>query len=617
MAISMAIGSFIVGFTYSWKLSLVLCSILPVLLIAAYGMIQAMRTSSVRNREAYEKAGGIAEECLKNIKTVSSFANYNYEIDRFTERLDESYQAGIKGGFKSGITMGFLYFLIFASYTLAIWFGSRLISQKEYNSNTQKTFAAGDVLTVLFTIVFGAFSLGQAAPNMKAITEAMNASYEFFELMKRTPQIKSSPTDIKPDKEAISGKVSFENVVFAYPSKPNKVVLKSLNMTFEQGKVTAIVGTSGSGKSTIASLVERLYEIDETKGGKILLDNFDTSKIDVNYLRSLIGYVPQEPVLLNTTIRDNIIFGRENVTDEQVWAACKKAMADEFILTKEDGIDHIVGLKGSKLSGGQKQRVAIARAVLAQPKILILDEATSALDNKYEKEVQMSLNKVSRGVTTIVIAHRLSTIINADKIVVLQNGIIVEEGNHKSLMEMNNHYANLVRSQVGTMEYNPDIIEGEVAPNKNLETGLITTNVAFSNLKSTNREEGKDGLLAVDRNDPNYIPRAKLQRKNSLDELEEQIQSDRQKKLDFEKSADEQKSKLWPILKEECGVIFWAAIFASVVGAVWPVYGILLADSIDALSNQDLNKVSTDGFMLSMYFLILAGAAGISTFFQK
>ncbi len=607
----MTLGSFVVGFTYSWKLSLVLCAFLPVILIGGTLMIQIIRSSSVRNREAYEKAGGIAEECLKNIKTVASFGNFEYEIDRFSNQLVKSYEAGISGGLKSGFTMGFLFFSVFASYTLAVWFGSRLIAEKDINGNTGKPFQAGDVLTVLFTIVFGAFSLGQAAPNIKAISEAMNASYEFFELMKRPVKIKRSSEDLKPEKEKILGRVRFENVEFAYPTAKDKIILKGLNLVFDEGKVTAIVGHSGSGKSTIAGLVERLYELDDNKG-KVYLDNWDTSKIDINYLRSLIGYVPQEPVLLNTSIRDNIIFGRENISDEQVWEACKKAMADEFI-TEEEGLDRIVGMKGSKLSGGQKQRVAIARAILTSPKILILDEATSALDNRFEKEVQMSLNHVSRGLTTIVIAHRLSTIINADKIVALKDGIIVEEGTHKSLIDKNGYYADLVKSQVGTMEYNPDLLEvntdaASTVINPKLEPEVSPT---FRKVKV---EEYKE--LLEKKNFP--VPKSKLKRKNSLEELEEQIAAEKQKKLELEKGADQKKNRLLPLLKEKTCTIIGAAFFASIAGSVWPVYGILLADSIAALSNVlNMEKLKEDGFMLAMYFLILAGAAGISMFFQK
>jgi ATP-binding cassette, subfamily B (MDR/TAP), member 1 len=601
MAFSLTIASFIVGFTYSWKLSLVLVSVLPFIIIGGYFMIVALRTASVKNRQAYEKAGGIAEEIIYHIKTVASFANFENEIKRYDEKLQDSLRAGIGGGLNSGITMGFLYLIVFASYALAVWFGSKLIYEKEYNSNTRKPFAAGDVITILFTIVFGAYSLGQAAPNIKAISEAMNAAHDFFELLKRIPKIKNGSE--KPAKESLTGKISFNDVSFAYPAKKDKLVIDKLNLTMEPNNVTAIVGPSGSGKSTIVNLIERLYEV---TSGIIEMDDTDLSNFEVNYLRSLIGYVPQEPVLFNTSIRDNIIFGRENITDDQVWAACKKAYADEFISKMDEGLDYIVGIKGSKLSGGQKQRIAIARAILTQPKILLLDEATSALDNRSEKEVQRALKKVSRGVTTIVIAHRLSTVMHADKIVVLKDGKIFEVGTHKSLLAENGIYAGLVRSQVGSADYNEELVE-EIECEDN---GLIIGEENIINTETVPNEEKN----MIDVND---IPKSKISRKNSLEDLEEKIQADKKRKADFEKLADIKKKKLWPILSEFKGIIFCGALAAAGIGAVWPAFGILLADSVDSLSKINPEDVKQEGFLLAMYFLALAGGAAISTFFQK
>jgi ABC-type multidrug transport system fused ATPase/permease subunit len=268
MAFSMAIASFIVGFTYSWKLSLVLLSVLPFLIFGACLMIITIRTYSIKNRKAYEEAGGIAEEVIYQIKTVASFANYDYEIGRFNQKLELSLISGLNGALKFGITIGIIFFLIFGSYTLAIWYGSTLIYKQEINSNTGKPFAAGDILTVLFTIVFGALSLAQAAPNIKAVTEAMNAAYDFFELKKRVPLIRDNGKE-KPDKITIEGKIDFINVTFSYPSMPNKTILDCINLSIEPGKITAIVGPSGSGKSTIVNLIERLYEI---KKGQIISD---------------------------------------------------------------------------------------------------------------------------------------------------------------------------------------------------------------------------------------------------------------------------------------------------------------------------------------------------------
>jgi ATP-binding cassette subfamily B (MDR/TAP) protein 1 len=588
MAICMSVSSFVVGFTYSWKLSLILLSVLPILLFCAFLLIQSIRTSDLRKFKAFEKAGGIAEEVLKNIKTVASFANFDYERKRFETKLEESYKSGIRGGMITALSVGFLFFTIFASYSLAIWFGSKLITEGDLNPSTNLPFSAGDVLTVLFTVVFGAMSLGQAAPNLKALSEAMSAAYDFFELMKRVPQIISQSGGSSPDKNSLKGRVEFHDVEFKYPSEIDEFVFKGLNIEIEENKITALVGPSGSGKTTIANLIERLYEI---SGGKILFDSYDITNLDLNYLRSLIGYVPQEPVLFNTSIRENIIFGRENVTDEMVWEACKQAMADEFIAMKEEGLDYIVGIKGSKLSGGQKQRIAIARAILTKPKILILDEATSALDNKSEKEVQLSLNKVMNGVTTVVIAHRLSTVMNADKIIVLKNGSVVNQGKHRELLDSCEVYNYLVKNQMGKTDLNDE------------DTNLILLKGKSDNLDLDNVEK--------------EIPRARTQRKSSFQELEERILEEKNKKIQFEKSAANNRSRIIPILCQIKCVIIFAVFFTMIAGAVWPIYGVILADSISQLSNPDKSIVSEDGVKLAIYFLILAASAGVSSFFQK
>jgi ATP-binding cassette subfamily B (MDR/TAP) protein 1 len=612
MAISMTIVSLVIGFIYSWKLSLVLCSVLPLLLFTTYLMFHGLRISSARNQEAFQKAGGIAEECLKNIKTVTSFANYDYEINRFSTHLEESYKAGVQGAFKAAINNGLLFFIIFGSYTLAIWYGSFLISNREQNGNTGKTFQAGDVMCVLFTVIFGAFALGQASPNIKAIFEAINAAHDFFELMERCPNIRNSLNDEKPTSEKIMGVVKFEKVIFAYPSKPDKIILDNLDLTFEQGKVTAIVGESGCGKSTIAALVERLYEL-EDKNGKIFLDCWDISSIELFHLRSLIGYVPQEPVLLNTTIRDNIKFGRDNINEEQIWEACRKSMADQFILKRQEGLDYIVGMRGSKLSGGEKQRIAIARAILSNPKILILDEATSALDNKNEKEVQLSLNRVSQGITTIVIAHRLSTIINSDKIVVLQKGKIVEEGTHKFLLEKNGHYTRLVKSQIGITELENET-EQTINTKNTINNDFIT--ITQPDILTTERKDtyGDEHAHIFNRKENVSIS---LRRRNSIEELEEQVNIEKRKKVELEKIANEKSNRIWPILKRQIFLIISAAISASFAGAIWPVYGILQADSIDALSKPLMKEVKEEGFLLAMYFLCLAAVSGVAYFLQE
>ena len=346
---------------------------------------------------------------------------------------------------------------IYFGFGITLIYARKLISNQEKNSNTGKPFSAGDVIKVLFAVIGAIFAIGGISPNIQIIKESCIAASDYFTLKERKPKIFLSEKNIKPDKNLIQGKIEFKNIKFIYPSDKNqKPILNNLNLTFEPGKKVALVGESGCGKSTTVNLIERLYEPIE---GQILLDGIDIRDYNLEYLRSLMGYVQQEPVLFNKSIKENLIFGREEEiqrlgdTQELINEACEEAYIKHFIESNPDKYDYIVGVKGSKLSGGQKQRVAIARAILTRPKILILDEATSALDNQSEKEVQRALDNISqKNVTTIIIAHRLSTIKNADLIYALKDGKIFEKGTHKELLEKNEYYAGLVKSQLSEEE---------------------------------------------------------------------------------------------------------------------------------------------------------------------
>jgi ABC-type multidrug transport system fused ATPase/permease subunit len=272
------------------------------------------------------------------------------------------------------------------------------------------------------------------------VQEACISFAEYYKLYKRKRRIDMSIPIERPLLSEIKGKIEFKGVSFYYPSNPNKIkILDKLDLLFEAGKKIALVGDSGCGKSTIANLIERFYDVNE---GQILIDGINIKDYDIAYLRSCIGYVQQEPVLFNKSIRENIIFGREEHLkyiadiDHLLQKVSKEVYIDEFIDTLPGKYNYNVGVKGGNLSGGQKQRIAIARAILMSPKILILDEATSSLDNKSEREVQRALDNISnKNVTTLIIAHRLSTIKNADIIYVMKNGKIIEKGNHQELLK--------------------------------------------------------------------------------------------------------------------------------------------------------------------------------------
>ena len=456
-AISQIICGIIIAFYKSWKLTLVMLAISPTIFACVIALVCLIRKPVIGSRKTYEKAGGAAEEMLYNIKTIASFSNFEFEIDRFNRMINIVHYFDRKKAFILGATIGGALFFIYVTFFVSTMYSRKLIGEDVWNDNSDKPFTLGDTVTVVFSTLVAILSVGFTAPNLKIIQESAIASSDYFTLYEREPQMDFSQSIERPPRDQVLGKIEFKNVNFYYPSDPNKkMILKNLNITIEPGKKVALVGESGCGKSTTVNLIERLYE---TTSGEVLIDGIDIKRYDLPYLRSLIGYVQQEPVLFNKPIRDNVIFGRDELVrelgdpDTLVQNAIEESYASEFINETKEGLNYVVGIKGGKLSGGQKQRVAIARAIICEPKILILDEATSALDNKSEKEVQRALDHISeRNVTTVIIAHRLSTIKNADLIYAIRDGEVLEVGTHKELLEKGGYYYGLVKAQVGQDE---------------------------------------------------------------------------------------------------------------------------------------------------------------------
>uniref|UniRef100_A0A2K5CHL1 Phosphatidylcholine translocator ABCB4 n=1 Tax=Aotus nancymaae TaxID=37293 RepID=A0A2K5CHL1_AOTNA len=431
---------FIVGFTRGWKLTLVILAISPVLGLSA--AIWAKILSSFTDKEllAYAKAGAVAEEVLAAIRTVIAFGGQKKELERYNKNLEEAKRIGIKKAITANISIGAAFLLIYASYALAFWYGTTLVLSEEYT--------IGQVLTVFFAVLIGAFGVGQTSPSIEAFANARGAAYEIFKIIDNKPSIDSySKSGHKPDN--IKGNLEFRNVHFSYPSRKEIKILKGLNLKVQSGQTVALVGNSGCGKSTTVQLIQRLYDPTE---GTVSVDGQDIRTINVRFLREIIGVVSQEPVLFATTIAENIRYGRENVTMDEIEKAVKEANAYDFIMKLPHKFDTLVGERGAQLSGGQKQRIAIARALVRNPKILLLDEATSALDTESEAVVQVALDKARKGRTTIVIAHRLSTVRNADVIAGFDDGVIVEKGNHDELMKEKGIYFKLVTMQTAGNE---------------------------------------------------------------------------------------------------------------------------------------------------------------------
>ena len=437
--IFIATASLIFAFFGSWKLTLVLLCFSPISIIIGIILNKLNVRGNTLVRQTWELAGGIGEEIFYNIKTVASFANFDYELNRFYEKVEISNKIELNVNLKITFLSALFVLITGLIVFVGIIYGRTLV-KKDFNSFRGRDLTGGDVTLTFTNMVSFINALGQVFNNLQYIQLSLAATSDYFNLYERKPQMDLSNSIERPPLSDIKGKIEFNNVNFYYPSDYNKrLILNGMNLNFEAGKKIALIGQSGCGKTTVVNLIERLYDI---TGGEILLDGIDIRKYDLQYLRNLIGYVEQEPVLFNRTIKDNLIFGREQYlkeanedVDQLINKACDEAYVSEFINTLPKGLDYVVGLKGSKLSGGQKQRIAIARAILIKPKILILDEATSALDNKSEKVVQKALDNISKmNITTIIIAHRLSTIKNADIIYALKDGKVYEQGTHEELL---------------------------------------------------------------------------------------------------------------------------------------------------------------------------------------
>jgi len=552
-----SISGFIIAFINSWKLTLVILCIFPLIVLLMFFFLNSIKLGKILSRKKNENVGGIAEEILYNIKTVASFANFEFEIKRYNEMLEEYYNLELKNIYKLGVYIGTMMFLLYSSMFISLLYGRTLI-EKEYNWNKKRNFTGGDVINVSFCTLMGVMSINSMIPNIKSVQEACTSSLDYFNLIERKMPMDFSFSNEKPDISKVKGEIIFKNVEFKYPSNKNKNILNKINLIFESGKKIAIVGESGSGKSTIVNLIERLYEVDS---GEILIDNIDIKKYDIHYLRALIGYVQQEPILFNKSIKENIIFGREKLLknkniDDLIKKVCDDSDSTEFIEKLPGKLNYLVGVKGNKLSGGQKQRIAIARALLLSPKILILDEATSALDKKSEKEVQIALDKIyqNKNITIIIIAHHSSAINYSDIIYKIQNGkgIKIEKG-HKSSNK--------------TFYSKPK-------QNKNENIHELNTSIEILNV-------------------------------NNDDDKQIHSKNGKKKEIKF------QIKRIFLEISNKKFNMILAFISAIIVGGLNPIIGVMLGNSINGINSKYENIRYNKGLKYGLLFLLIAFLQGI------
>ncbi|CAH9092477.1 unnamed protein product [Cuscuta epithymum] len=453
-AISEKVGNFIhylstflaglgVGFVSAWRLALLSVAVIPAIAFAGGLYAYTLTGLTSKSSQSYANAGIIAEQAIAQVRTVYSYVGESKALTSYSDAIQSTLKLGYKAGMAKGLGLGCTYGIACMSWALVFWYAGVFIR----NGDTD----GGKAFTAIFSAIVGGMSLGQSFSNLGAFSKGKAAGYKLMEIIKQKPTILQDPM-CGTYLTRVRGDIEFKDVTFSYPSRSDVIIFRNFSIFFPAGKTVAVVGGSGSGKSTIVSLIERFYDPNE---GEILLDNVNIKALQLSWLRGQIGLVNQEPALFATTILENILYGKPKATMAEVEAATSAANAHTFISFLPNGYNTQVGERGVQLSGGQKQRIAIARAMLKNPRILLLDEATSALDTGSESIVQEALDRLMLGRTTIVVAHRLSTIRNVDFIVVIHQGRVVESGSHEELSgKPGGAYSSLIRLQeaVGTRD---------------------------------------------------------------------------------------------------------------------------------------------------------------------
>lgn len=418
------IGGLVFLIIVSPKLTLLNLAILPLVIVAAVFFGRFIRKLSRETQDRLADSNTIIQETLQGIANVKAFVNEAFEAGRYKKSLSDVVQVAIRGANYRGAFVAFIIFCIFGAIIGVIWYGSILV----YNGE----LSVGDLTTYILYSMFVAGSMGSFPDLYANVQKAVGASERVIELLEENKEAISLQQVDPSQVEVLKGNLAFDRVQFAYPSRQEVTVLKGISFHVDAGEKLAIVGSSGSGKSTIASLILRFYD---PQGGVIKFDGKAAKSFSLTDIRSQIAIVPQDVLLFGGSIRDNIAYGKLSATEEEIMEAAQRANAHEFISGFPEGYQTLVGERGVKLSGGQRQRIAIARALLKDPAILILDEATSSLDSESERLVQEALEELLKNRTSIIIAHRLSTIRQVDKIIVVNDGEVVESGTHEDLMQ--------------------------------------------------------------------------------------------------------------------------------------------------------------------------------------
>uniref|UniRef100_A0ACD5U0Z4 Uncharacterized protein n=1 Tax=Avena sativa TaxID=4498 RepID=A0ACD5U0Z4_AVESA len=577
------IGGFTVAFIKGWLLTIVMLSTIPPLAVAAAIISNMLSKVSSEGLASYADAGNIVEQTIGSIKTVVSFNGEKKTMDIYNNLIKKAYKGTVKEGAINGFGLGFLSFVYLSSFGLIVWYGSKLTLSKGYSG--------ADIMNILFAVIIGARSLGDATPCIAAFEEGRVASYRLFTTINRKPDIDYDDTT-GVVLEDIKGDVELRDVSFSYPSRPEQLIFGGFSMHVSSGTTMAIVGESGSGKSTVINLVERFYD---PQAGEVLIDGMNIKSFKLDWMRGQIGLVNQEPVLFMTSIKENITYGKEDATLEEIKRAAELANAAGFIENLPNGYDTTAGQRGAQLSGGQKQRIAIARAIIKNPKILLLDEATSALDLESERVVQEALNKIMVGRTTVVVAHRLSTVRNAHCISVISGGKIVEQGHHDKLVkDPTGAYCQLIRLQEAQQEIGYQLNAGLLGP-----LSKRSQSPEQSIRRSSAGSDSRSLTLPVS-----------LPGTNTSLEYDGPDGEKQNKDTDGQASKKDPMGRLISLNKPEMAVLLFGSLAAAIDGTIYPMMGLVMASAAKIFYELPTDKRQKDSIFWGLLCVGL-GAIGL------
>ncbi|KAG2693172.1 hypothetical protein I3760_08G084800 [Carya illinoinensis] len=569
------IGGFVVAFSKGWLLTLVMLASFPLLVATGALMSMVIAKTASRGQAAYANAANVVEQTISSIRTVVSFNGEKQAVMNYERFLKTDYKAGVHEGLVSGLGFAAFKLVVFGSFAMAVWFGSKLILNKGYNG--------GDVLNVITAVLTGSASLGETSPCINAFVAGQSAAYKMFKTIERKPEIDTYSTKGKI-LDDIHGDIELRDVFFSYPARPNEQIFSGFSLYINRGTTSALVGQSGSGKSTVISLIERFYD---PQAGEVMIDGINLKDFHLKWIRQKIGLVSQEPVLFASSIKDNIAYGKDGTTFEEIRVATELANAAKFIDKLPQGLDTVVGGHGMQLSGGQKQRIAIARAILKDPRILLLDEATSALDAESERIVQEALDRIMVNRTTVIVAHRLSTVRNADMIAVIQQGKIVEKGSHSELINNpNGAYSQLIHLKEVNKESeqaSDDQNRSEITAESSRHSSLRYSQ-RMSHLRSISQGSSVNSCTFG-------LPIEVLIPDDTWTEPEEKFPKVLIRRLAY-------------LNKQEIPILLLGAIAAILNGTLFPIFGMLLSKVIKSFYEPP-HKLRKDTNFWSIIFVIL------------